>query len=84
MKPKQRELSKQEFLSHLKMLIDYWDKEVHNKTTHEKMEGLVFSILATIDGESADLPAYRLIPMRKYKKDEVDIAGNLHNEFKEL
>ena len=55
---------KKEFLNYVRMLIDYWDTEVtdNNKTIKERLHGLAFSILATIDGESTDFPMFILAP----------------------
>lgn len=51
----------EKFIKHIKGLITYWDN-VDNRTCKEKMEGLAFSILATIDGSSMDLPGFILAP----------------------
>ena len=49
------------FIKHIKGLIKYWDS-LPDKSCKEKMEGLAFSILSTIDGSSIDLPGFILAP----------------------
>ena len=84
------------FLDHLWELIDYWDTvdsfDGHPRTQRDRLSGLVHSILATIDGESGDMPAFMLIPSPHeddkewYKargddwwpEDMCDIGGPLH------
>ena len=50
---------REQFINHVRDLIDYWDK-TDRETSKEKLEGLAFSLLATIDGSSVDLPAFIL------------------------
>jgi hypothetical protein len=56
---------REEFLSHVRTLIKYWD-EVDGpdspKTTKDRLAGLAFSILVTLDGGAADIPGYLIIP----------------------
>jgi len=85
---------KEQFINHVKMLIEYWDK-IENKTTKEKLNGFAHSLLATIDGSSVDLPAFVLAPSphiddKRYHIEngenyysennnvKCDISGNLH------
>ena len=62
---KQREYTQEEvqemFLDKVRTMIDYWNN-VEKETTKDKLEGLAHSILATIDGSAADLPAFKLAP----------------------
>jgi len=80
------------YLDMIRAYIDYWAIEP-KKTCREKLEGLAFSILLIIDGESA-LPAFSLTPIphpgdRQYCIDNgerwwpsgIDIAGGLHEDF---
>src|SRR3972149_5783195 len=53
---------REKFLQHCWVLIDYWEN-VPNKSMHDKMVGLVFSILVSLDGESAGLPAVLVAPI---------------------
>lgn len=79
------------FLEHIKNMIEYWLAE--NRTEKRKLEGLAFSILVAIDGET-DLPAFKLIPDphpedkqdhidngENWFPDDIDIAGCLHELF---
>jgi len=100
MKRKSREYTKDEviekFLMHIWMMIDVWD-DTPKHTTKEKMSGLVHSILATIDGEAAGLPAFNLEPMphpndKEFQKDhgenwfprKCQMAGGLHTRLYEV
>jgi len=49
---------RENLLKHFWFLIEYWE-ELPNKTTSEKMSGLLHSVLATLDGASADIPKNR-------------------------
>ena len=86
---------KTHFLNYIHDLVDYWEHEDRATTTKDKLEGLAFSILSTIDGDSAELPAYALIPLGNpddieycksmgqdyYPEETEDIAGALHDNF---
>ena len=41
--------------------LAWWEKESRAVTVREKLEGLAFSILATIDGDSA-IPGFYMVP----------------------
>jgi len=86
---------REQFMNHVKMLIDYWDN-VDDRTTKEKISGFAHSLLATIDGSSVELPAFVLAPAphesdknyhienqeNYYAENEnvkCDIAGGLHD-----
>ena len=43
---------KTHFLNYIHDLVDYWEHEDRAPTTKDKLEGLAFSILSTIDGDS--------------------------------
>lgn len=65
-KHKARELTEQEvrnnFLAEIKGMVEYWDK-LPQKTTTERLNGLAFSILVLLDGESANMPGFILAPL---------------------
>jgi len=52
---------REQFMNHVRMLIDYWDNS-DRETSKEKIEGFAHSLLATIDGSSAELPSFVLAP----------------------
>lgn len=60
-----KELTKEEvqyeFITYIKELVNYWDS-VETKSSKEKLNGLAFSILTALDGESANLPAFIVAP----------------------
>lgn len=64
-KIKSREITREElrehFIRHVWSLINYWDNV--NDTSYEKLNGLVHSLLATIDGSGSELPAFVLAPL---------------------
>jgi len=47
--------------THIFNLIDFWEKNSTRATVREKLSGLAFSILSTLDGCS-DLPAFIVAP----------------------
>lgn len=49
------------FLRHLHMMVDYWHNESRRPDTLGKLNGLVHSILATIDGASIGIPSFELV-----------------------
>jgi hypothetical protein len=53
---------REEFLNHVRRLVEYWNG-IEKDTTKEKLEGLAFSILTTLDGESATLPSFIVAPL---------------------
>lgn len=56
---------REEFLKHVRHLIQYWD-EVSGKnapeTQKERLEGLAFSILVALDGNTMALPKFIVAP----------------------
>lgn len=54
---------REKFLRKVNTLVDYWYKESRTPGVKEKLEGLAFSILSTIDGSSIDLPSFILAPL---------------------
>lgn len=91
-----------DFLSCVRNMIDYWapldGDSSSNSTTismsdcRDKVEGVVHSLLALIDGEAGDMPCYKLIPFsdkddnayrlgtgQKQIPNGIDIAGSLND-----
>lgn len=50
------------FLTHVRGIVDYWDEVAREPSLRKRLEGVAFTILSTIDGSAADLPAFALIP----------------------
>lgn len=48
-------------IEHIEDLIDYW-ATLPDKTVEDRLHGVAFSILVTLDGESADLPGFIVAP----------------------
>lgn len=80
-------------LEQIAVNVRYWLHEPRAATVREKLNGLAFSILVIIDGESA-LPGFELIPSpheddKEYHRengdnwwpDDVDISGDLHEHW---
>lgn len=65
----------EQFLNHIRMLVDYWGEESSNHTQTERLSGLAFSILSAIDGCSASLPGFVLAPL----PHEDDKQYNINN-----
>ena len=53
---------REEFLSHVRMLVKYWNELEGPKSQEERLSGLAFSIMVTLDGGAADIPGYLMIP----------------------
>jgi hypothetical protein len=84
------------FLNQLSGLAEYWD-DVEGKSSLEKLEGLLFSVMVALDGGSGGLPGYAVVPMGQevdieYAKNEGfdyypepninnDISGFLHEDL---
>lgn len=66
-RPYTEEEAREAFLGHLRALIVSWES-LPQKTSREKLEGLAFSILSTLDGCSR-LPAMDLV-LRPHETDE--------------
>jgi len=49
------------FLAHVRDSIEYWH-DLPDQTCRERMRGLAFSILSTLDGSAMDLPAFIVAP----------------------
>lgn len=58
-------------IAHLVNLKDFWLRESRAPTAKEKMEGLLWSILVTLDGNSGGSPGFFLVPKRKGNDDAV-------------
>jgi hypothetical protein len=58
----QEEVEKK-FIRKIHQLVEYWANGTSTTDAKEKLEGLAFSILATIDGSDVDLPAFILAPL---------------------
>jgi len=79
------------FLKHVINTIEYWlEVKGEGRDERSRMEGCVFSLLATLDGSSIDVPPYLVVPMISTKDGEgwessdIDIAGNLHEVYSSL
>lgn len=58
--PKQaRDLLRHQFLKKLDGVVDYWDK-LPGKTTRERIEGAVATVLSELDGGNIDLPPFNI------------------------
>lgn len=70
------------FLDQIWLYIDYWSREP-NKTKQETLEGLAHSILVLLDGETADLPAFCVLPLSALSDQEY-LRKNGENWFPAL
>jgi len=89
-----REMTREEvrtaLFEHFNDLIVFW-ANVDGRSTEDKMRGLMHSVLATLDGESPELPAFDVIPTpheedRKYRRvrGENFFPYNKRNEKRSL
>lgn len=56
--------------------IAYWEN-VDGRACREKLQGLAFSILATLDGCTVGVPEFSIVPMDGIE----NIGGSLHEVF---
>jgi hypothetical protein len=88
-----------QFVAHVQGLVRYWGGHDGSNVDpdspkDECLSGLAFSILATIDGSSIDVPGFTMTPSfapedpeylrengANWYTDDVDIAGALHDCF---
>lgn len=52
---------REKLIAHIYGLIYYWN-QLPGKAPKERLEGLAFSILSALDGESLDFPAFIVAP----------------------
>jgi hypothetical protein len=71
---KTEEEVRNEFLDYMWAIIDYWEKESRAVTSRDKLEGLMHSVLATLDGSAAVLPAFIVAPLPCEEDKEYDIS----------
>jgi hypothetical protein len=76
---------REQFLDHIRGLIDYWSDESRAKNDKDKLSGLAHSILSTIDGGSVNLPGFILAPCphETDKQWYIDNGKNYYPENKE-
>lgn len=65
---------RKEFLDHVRHLVEYWH-DVDDRDLRDKLNGLAFSILVAIDGES-DLPGFILAPCPHEDDKKFSISKN--------
>jgi hypothetical protein len=59
---------RQQVYAHIHNMVKYWENENREPLVKVKLEGLAFSILALIDGDT-ELPGFSLVP-RPCKEDK--------------
>jgi hypothetical protein len=93
-RPLTRDEVQKHFLEYIEVLVDYWERAEGPRSTRDRLEGLAFSILVMLDGESA-LPKFSVCsdphPNDKefhrsqgenwFPEEGCDIAGDLHERF---
>jgi hypothetical protein len=53
---------RKQFLEHIWHLTDYWNKAERAGDQKDRLEGLAFSILSTLDGSSVAIPGFIVAP----------------------
>lgn len=86
------------FIEHIWTMINYWEN-LPDSSERSKLEGIAFSILTAIDGDTLSLPKFILAPDPhpddKYEVSDpfpenhmneinCDISGGLHEHFFKL
>jgi hypothetical protein len=75
-----KEEIKTSFIEYLGVIIDYWET-LPDKSLHERMTGVVFSLLVALDGEAGDQPPFAVRPIDEKGNEGPDISGSLHECF---
>lgn len=83
--------AREKLILHFWMLVEYWENESRQPNTRDKLEGLLHSILATLDGCSGMMPGFTVaarVPKgdiefheereSRYFPPDKDIGGYLH------
>jgi hypothetical protein len=64
-------------------MVDYWEKEAPpQRTLRERLNGLAFSMLAALDGESPGVPGFIVAPS-PHKTDREYLQGQGRDWFPE-
>jgi hypothetical protein len=58
--PYTREEMREILVRQMWIMVRYWENDGRTPSVHEKLSGLMHSILVIFDGESAALPAFRI------------------------
>jgi len=70
---------REQFLNRVRQVAKYW-LNLEGKTEEEKINGAMFSVLATIDGSAVELPGFQLIA----GKDRFHLITNPHEDDKDF
>lgn len=83
---------REKLIQHLNAVRNHWLGEA--KTPEEAVDGMVFSFLSMIDGESGTMPAFALTPSphpndaehregkgENYWPSDVNLGGELHHQW---
>ena len=84
--------AREELILHFWQILEYWEKESRTPDTRGKMEGMLHSILVTLDGGSGMMPGFEVKPLvppadvkfhekegNKYFPNGEDLGGGLHD-----
>ena len=72
---------REQFLETVRSYISYWNT-LPNKTIQERLEGLAFSILVILDGDTSSLPNFIVAP-NPHPDDKKYFQNNKENWFPE-
>lgn len=76
-----RHEDQKQFIDHINLMVDYWETNIPEMSSRQKLEGLAFSILTALDGCAMSLPSYAVIPIYDNDTMGTDIAGDLHENM---
>lgn len=76
MKKLTKEEARLKVLQHLKRLVKYWDTCPNAGTQAERIDGVIFSLLVTLDGGSGDFPAMDIV-LRPHKEDNSEFKNGM-------
>ena len=77
-----KEEAREMMLDHIRVMCEYWAREDRRPDIKDKLNGLAFSILTMLDGETMELPAMDIV-LRPHPDDKAYHQSNGEKWFKD-
>jgi len=75
-----RDEAREDLIKHLWHVLEYWEKESREPSTRGKMEGLLHSILVTLDGGSGMMPGFTVSAIVPEEDVEFHVSNGSHRD----
>jgi hypothetical protein len=69
---------REDFLDAVRQIVDWWS--VHGDTEREKLEGVAFSLMVVLDGQSESFPYQMKMRVRNVEENEPGPWVDLHGD----